>query len=338
MKLWIKYHKLLSHSTIWIILLFININFFSSFKGFTIAFERGISLILLYSLLFYSNWFVFIPRLYIKKRYLWFSISVITAVIVTSIIRIIIEQHFGIIRPLQRSPLIVNKELRGFFLAFSFSSFIFIVSTMLRMANYYSLQSKQKDILLQEKTAAELQLLKAQINPHFLFNALNNIYALVLIKSDNAADSLMSLSQLLRYIIYDASGEKVALDKEIRYLQYYIDLESLRLTNKQALNYNPDINSANYTIMPLTFIPFIENSFKHSDVNKGGFIKIDLTLKGNLLYFSCKNSFSEKTVDSTGGIGMENSLKRLEIMYAGRHELNIKKENNVFSVELSLEL
>ncbi len=338
MKFWFKYYKILSHVIIWGILFFLNINYFTSFKGFTIAFERGLSLLLIYCFLFYTNWFVLIPRLYIKKKYLWFSLMVIVILVITSIIRFKIERYFGIITPSQKAPLIENKEIRGFSMAFSFSGFVFIVSTMLRLANYYSIQSKQKDILLQEKTTAELQLLKAQINPHFLFNALNNIYALVLIKSENAADSLMSLSQLLRYIIYDAAEEKVSLEKEIKYLQYYIDLESLRLTNKQALKYNIEIPPCSYSIMPLTFIPFIENSFKHSDVNKEGFIAIKLKLKENKLHFSCKNSYSDKNVDKTGGIGLGNSIKRLEIMYTDKYELNIKDENNVFSIELNLEL
>lgn len=338
MKAWFKYYKLLSHLTIWAVLLFVNVNYFSAVRGLPIALERGISILILYIALFYFNWTILIPRFYIKKRYLLYGFWVILVLVVSSIIRIKIEQQFHIITPVQKAPVIVNKATRAFFLSFSFSFFVFIVSTMLRMADFYARQTKQKEILLQQKTAAELQFLKAQINPHFLFNALNNIYALVLTKSENAAEALMSLSQLLRYIIYDSAEEKVSLEKELKYLDYYIELESLRLAHKETLTVEVDAEDQNLQIMPLTFIPFIENSFKHSDVNKDGFIKISIRLTGHNLHFICQNSYSSKTVDKTGGIGLENSKKRLEIVYGNKYALNITNKTNVFTVDLKLEL
>ena len=194
--------------------------------------------------------------------------------------------------------------------------------------------------MLQQKTEAELKFLKAQLNPHFLFNALNNIYALVLTKSENAAGALMSLSQLLRYIIYEASEEKVLLSKEITYLKYYIELESLRLANKYNLKLDISIEENNYKIMPMLFIPFVENSFKHCNLNQDGRIYIRINLKDNELEFICENTFSEKgkNVDSITGVGLLNSKKRLEMIYPQRHILKINKQNDTFCLSLKISL
>lgn len=233
-----------------------------------------------------------------------------------------------------------NSVLRLSGISFVTNLFVFGVSFFLKITDFYAIQTQQKDQLLQQKTEAELKLLKAQLNPHFLFNALNNIYALVLSRSENAAGSLMSLSQLLRYIIYDAAAEKVTLEKEITYLKYYIELESLRLTNKDNLKLDILVKQNNFTVMPLIFIPFVENSFKHGDINKKGRINIQMSLNRNELKFICENTFAGtvKNVDNVGGIGLMNIKKRLEMIYPQRHELEITDKDNIFRITLKIKL
>jgi len=335
-----KYYKAVVHSIVWLIFAVLQIGYFSSISTISIAYQRGILLIIIYLITFYLNWFIFVPRLYVNKKYLLYILSAILLLSVTVALRVAIEKHFNVAPDaLKRKPYF-DKDVRIIIFAIAASAFTFITSFLLRIADFYTLQSRQKDILQQQKTEAEIKFLKAQLNPHFLFNALNNIYALVLTRSENAAESLMSLSQLLRYIIYDAEVEKVSLEKEIVYLKYYIELESLRLADKNKLKINIVVDPNNHKIMPMIFIPFVENSFKHSDINKDGSIEISLKLNGNQLEFICENTYSSvpKSVDHVGGIGLENSKKRLEMVYPQKHKLEIINKDGIYRVALKIDL
>jgi two-component system LytT family sensor kinase len=333
-----KYYKVIVHVIVWGVLFALQVNYLSSIKGLSTAFERGIFVFMLYLFIFYINWFTLIPRFYIKRKYLSFFLICTAILISTSFLRFGIEKYYNILPAMVQRPSVPNRVLRPYGFPFIANLFVFGVSFFLKIADFYAIQTQQKDQLLQQKTEAELKLLKAQLNPHFLFNALNNIYALVLSRSENAAGSLMSLSQLLRYIIYDAAAENVTLEKEITYLKYYIELESLRLTNKDNLKLGILVKQNNFTIMPLIFIPFVENSFKHSDINKKGRINIQISLNRNELKFICENTFAEtvKNVDNVGGIGLMNIKKRLEMIYPQRHVLELTKKDNIFKTTLKI--
>ncbi len=334
-----KYYKVIAHVLIWSVFIVLHVNFFSSVIGTTLALKRGVLILTVYLLIFYLNWFIFVPEFYIRKKYSAFFLFAVIILIFASLSRYGIEIHYNM--PIELSnnqPFISNFALRKFMFSIVPSIFVFIAGFLFKISDYYAIQTKQKNILLQQKTEAELKLLKAQLNPHFLFNALNNIYALVLTRSENAANSLMSLSQLLRYIVYDAVAEKVALDKEITYLKYYIDLEKLRFVKNKNFKIDIFVGSNNYKILPLIFIPFVENSFKHSNINKGGKINIKIQLIKNELQFICENTYSayKKSVDQTGGIGLLNSKKRLEMLYPDKHKLSVTDENNIFLIKLNI--
>ena len=190
-----------------------------------------------------------------------------------------------------------------------------------------------------EKNKAELSLLKSQIDPHFLFNSLNSIYYEAIEKTDLAPKAIMSLSNLMRYVLTDAKSEYVSLDQEISYIQGYIELQKLRLPLKTLLNFDLFIDNGEVMIAPLLLIPFIENAFKYgvsssSDTD----ISIKLRVEKNHLSFQVENRiFSNKEADGTQS-GLDNVKKRLALIYPEKHDLRINHETNTYQVDLSLTL
>lgn len=335
-----KYYKVFVHFIIWFLFFVVHISYFSQLRGPEIALERALLIVSLYLAVFYFNWFVLIPKLYIRRKFLLFCISILLVVFLGAWWRIEIERITKILPGLFEFPGLRPRPFKGMLLTLALISILIIISSLFRILEFYNQKTRQEKILIEQKNEAELKLLRLQLNPHFLFNALNNIYALVLTQSDNAANSLMSLSQLLRYIIYDATADKVTLTDEIRYLKYYIELESLRLVKPESIRVEIKGNAESLQIMPLIFIPFIENSFKHSNINKGGYIHILLEVKDNFIDFYCQNSISNavKQKDKTGGIGLVNTQKRLEMVYADKHNLKIEQTDEVFKIRLIIEL
>jgi two-component system, LytTR family, sensor kinase len=184
----------------------------------------------------------------------------------------------------------------------------------------------------------ELELLKSQINPHFLFNSLNNIDSLIRTSPEDASGSLITLSEMLRYILYDTNEDKVDLQKEIVYIKNYIKLQQLRFRDKDYVNASFPGNCNNILVAPMLFIPFIENAFKYS-INMGALPVIDIYLEctEEKLLFSCKNYYKKEQFRQ-GGIGLENTKRRLELLYPGKYDLKISDENPIFKVELSIRL
>ncbi len=201
---------------------------------------------------------------------------------------------------------------------------------------------KQKDFLTEqkEKIDIELQLLKAQIHPHFLFNTLNNIYSFSMQGSEKTPAMIAKLSSLLSYILYDCKSNNVLLEKEIEVMKNYIDLEKERYGNtlEVSLNIEGDIEAK--FIAPLLLLPFIENAFKHgtSEQLEKPWLSIDISAMQNLLRFKIVNSKNEQINIETKGIGISNVKKRLGYLYPSTHELRINDEGNFFVVSLALEL
>ncbi len=197
-------------------------------------------------------------------------------------------------------------------------------------------------ILSQNETlATELKLLKSQINPHFLFNALNNIYALSAIDTGRTQQSISYLSNMLRYVLYECERPFVALEKELSYIEDYIKLFTLKSSKKYPIETHFNITNPQTEIAPMLLIPFVENAFKHSNIEKLGeaFIKIWIRDDANSISFKIENTFAEGNMakDEVGGIGLENVKKRLLILYPENHTLKISEERNVFTVELTIE-
>jgi two-component system, LytTR family, sensor kinase len=186
----------------------------------------------------------------------------------------------------------------------------------------------------------ELELLKAQINPHFFFNTLNNIYSLVYKKSDEAPAALMKLSDIMRYMLYESKAEKVPLNMELEHLESFIELQKLRFKDQGFIDYSIKGNTSQQHIPPMLLLSFVENAFKHckKKVENPGII-IRLEAEADKLAFSVKNYIqeNEKTLDHEGnGIGLQNTRRRLELIYPGCHRLSITKDNDIYNVNLEI--
>jgi two-component system, LytTR family, sensor kinase len=187
---------------------------------------------------------------------------------------------------------------------------------------------------------AENELLKSQISPHFLFNTLNNIDSFIFSEPQKASETLISLSDMLRYMIYETKVEKVLFAKELDYITNYINLQKIRINNAKAVVFSVKGNYDDVFVAPLIFLPFIENAFKHvSNREEDGAIKIDFDIENNKLKFKCINNFDEKIDDkNTGGFGLENVKRRLDLMYKNKYELTINKTISIFDVGLLIDL
>ena len=209
------------------------------------------------------------------------------------------------------------------------------------LKNWYQKQL-ENETLTREKTNAELQLLKAQIHPHFLFNTLNNIYSFTLSKSPLAAELVQKLSDMLNYMITDCNRVLVPLEKEIQLLKDYIGLEKVRYGDRLDIQMHVNGNYNNKMIAPLLMIPFVENCFKHGASMMRGkqWMHLIININENNLDFNLSNSkpSTSNTIKDKKGIGLLNVQKRLVLLYPGKHQLLIKTTDNTFSVELTIEL
>jgi len=226
-------------------------------------------------------------------------------------------------------------RLRTFFLNHLFYTLISVVFGIvfyfIRWSRHKELQQKELEI---QHRQSELSFLRSQINPHFLFNSLNNIYSLVYQGSGQALTAIAGLSDLLRYMLYDAS-EKVPLATEMDYIQKYIGLQQLRFDHPVEVRMKMDGTMADVVIPPLLLIPFIENAFKHGDLGNGG-LSIYLDSGPKKIYFHCTNRKGSQQKDPGGGIGLENVKRRLSLLYPGKHVFSIEEGPINFSINLEL--
>ncbi len=198
----------------------------------------------------------------------------------------------------------------------------------------------------QQEKEAELKLLKAQLNPHFLFNTLNNLYGLSVVKSDKLPGLMLQLSDLLRYSLYETKEVFVPLEKEISYLENYISLEKIRLEEKTKIKFLVKGNIADKQIAPMLLIVFVENAFKHlgEEQNEKSSVAMSIEITENTLNFICKNSYDtskikeENLEKGKSGIGLVNAKKRLALIYPDVYDLSIKRQDGFFEVALKLEL
>jgi sensor histidine kinase YesM len=207
-----------------------------------------------------------------------------------------------------------------------------IVFYFIRYSYYKEMQ--QRELLLQNRQS-ELSFLRSQINPHFLFNSLNNIYSLAYQQSDRVLPAISGLSDLLRYMLYDAN-EKVPLEKELAYIRKYIDLQRLRFGQPIQADLHVAGKTDEVSIPPLLLIPFVENAFKHGDLSNGSGLQINIYTSDQKLHVLCYNKKGSQAKDAGGGIGLENVKRRLSLLYPGKHVLAVEDKNDFFSVNLEL--
>ena len=218
-----------------------------------------------------------------------------------------------------------------------FTIYFSLLSIVFFGVQYERFSKLKKQALELQARNAELSFLKSQINPHFLFNNLNSIYTLIYQKSENALPAVSKLSELLRYMLYQKE-DLVLLSKEISYLHNFIDLQLMRYDFTPCINIDIEEGiDEGLTITPLTLIPFVENAFKHGDLKTTEYpLSISISVNDNWLYFNIKNKKNNMHKDETGGIGLENVRKRLELLKPNDFELKIIENNNIFDVKLKM--
>lgn len=312
-------------------------------KGFTISTIEAVLFMPSHILLSYGIMYWLIPRFVFKNRYGLLVVNIVLLVSLTSIVSALLAEF--IVDPL-RVRLGGQAAMNTFFFALIAGlrggTTIGGFAAAIKLAKVWYLKQQAYQQVEREKLQAELQLLKSQIHPHFLFNTLNNLYALTLRKSDRSSAVVLKLSELLSYMLYDCNASEVALEKEIKFMRNYIGLEQLRYGDRLDMSVNISGHDEHTRIAPLLLIPFLENAFKHgtSEQLEQAWMHVDLAVHDTTLKFKVINSREVTQHDETyvGGIGLQNVKKRLQLLYANRHDLRITAEDETFMIILTLEL
>lgn len=217
--------------------------------------------------------------------------------------------------------------------------FFMLLSTAVYVISNNFRAREDRKSLETEKLNAELAFLRSQINPHFLFNSLNNIYSLAYQKSDKTPEAILKLSEIMRYMLYESNEDLVMLEEEINYLENYIELQKLRFKEQVYVDLQERIEEKDHRIMPLLLISFLENAFKHgvsTDVDKP--IRIAINVENGRLHFRTENVKSQTHKDQTKGVGLANLKRRLQLGYPGRHTINVVETEDYYSSELFIYL
>jgi two-component system LytT family sensor kinase len=218
------------------------------------------------------------------------------------------------------------------------------IITLARISYKMIVLERNKLSLERDNLALEINFLKSQINPHFLFNNMNNIYSMIVRNDSRAQELVMNLSDVMRYTLYESNVSKIEIKKEIAFIIDYISLEQVRYGDNIVINCDYQYDSEESSISPLLMFPFIENAFKYGarDSVENAFVDIKIDIKDDVLNFSVKNTYDKaegvKADDGIGGIGIQNVTKRLQLLYPGNHALNITDNDNLFSVAMTLML
>lgn len=347
-----KFFIIVLHLLAWIGFYFLPDLLFDAPSGDIDLIKRNLHFVLVV-VFFYLNYFLFVPYLLLRKRQILFAVVLIFSVVFTyyvndSVMKYVHNKYFERsamvqnLTPKQKSNRMRRWEHRRAGENTGTAMFVllgFLISTVLYETKEWYDQEKKRKEMEKEKLVSELSFLKSQVNPHFLFNSLNGIYALAIKKSDKTPDAVLQLSDLLRHMLYDADQGKVMLSKEVDYLKNYIQLQKMRLPENAVITFETEGPLSDFEIEPLLFIPFVENAFKHGVDARGAEINIKLKVEGNKLRFQMSNRISgAKSKDNASGIGLSNVKKRLELHYDGRYALHYGEDKGCFHVDLQLNL
>jgi two-component system, LytTR family, sensor histidine kinase AlgZ len=334
----------LLHLLFWCIYLTFNIyqaSFFSQHRGYD--WSRGLMFTgIQFAFTFtvaYLNYFIFLPRFLNHKKIWRYILEFIIPFGILIAFRVFLQRYMMADSPRAE---FFHSHMYVIQVA-AITLFITAFVGMLRFAvDWFELEARKREVE-NEKLFAELNFLRAQINPHFLFNTLNNLYYLAYSKSDNTTEVISRLSQMMRYMIYESNHEKVLLSKEIEYMQNYISLEQLRLNNQVPIEFTLEGETENIWIAPLIFITFLENAFKHgvSTKNNGAWVNISIRMNGKQCTYRVENSKQAAATDSKegkSGIGLQNVQRRLELSYPDQHQLKVEDTPDQYAVQLDITL
>ena len=303
-------------------------------KAFQVTLIKVIDLFLMISITNY----ILIPRLLYQKKYGWFVLAFVIVVLTSSILKM------NILGRLLNSPQLYS--LSGNLKARIYDNiiphfFLVIAGAAIKLMMDYGELQQRMAVTAKEKAEAELNFLKSQINPHFLFNSLNSVYFLIEKNNTAARNALHKFSEMLRYQLYEMNDDKIPIEKEINYLHDYVDLQKLRNESNYNVSFICPPAVSGFFIEPLLLIPFVENTFKHISHFKDqpNFIRIELDRIDGQMYFEAENS--TEPPGHTGdhqGIGLNNVKRRLALLYPGRHWLEITGTEHCFKVTLRIKI
>ena len=290
----------------------------------------------------YLNIWILIPRILQKGRYLLYFTCVIALIYLSAQFnRVTFDYLVDLVLP--------GYYFISFYEIWDLLKFIFVyvsLTTLLKLSKgwFLLMQAEQQLMAIRkEKVETELKALKSQINPHFLFNSLNNIYSLALGNSKATPDSILKLSGLMRYMLYESNAERVPLKQELRFLDNYVELQKLRSDKRSKIKYSKKGDPEDQTIAPLLFLPFVENGFKHGIKGDpgGGFVNIELAIQDSNVDLYVENNRGQVEKIETNdfnGIGLNNVKRRLELIYSGKYDLDIQESEETYSIRLKLDL
>ncbi len=326
--------KVFLHSTFWVLLYLFNIFMDDMRFGLWFSLIENFFDIIFYIFIVYLNLQLLIPRYLHEQSFLLYSVAlIITAVLIAPVNALVIYlvnfQH-------PQDQIFISSNLQIYFLS---SFFIAGASTIFKITGDWLKQQREQMKLKQDSLVSELKFLRSQINPHFLFNTLNNIYSLALIKSDKTPEIILKLSEILRYMLYECNAPKVPLEKEISYIKNYLDLEKLRLGDDARIEFTVEGPFEQVEISPFLFSPFLENAVKHgvNSVIEKAWIEVNLKIEQEKLFFIVKNNKTDEELRKLpGGIGLVNVERRLKLLYPDNYDLRIENNLSCYKIELQL--
>lgn len=295
-----------------------------------------INLIVAIATVYTFNYYL-IPRLLLKNKQQKFIAFAFVAIVMFFYIQLLLTL-FLVVRLLYAEQRLFPEMVDVMMLFFNMF-FVVFVAIAIKFYKRWSEKDYREQTIQKEKVEAELQMLKTQINPHFLFNTLNSIYVLAMKKSDQTANIVMKLSDILDYILYRINTPKISIVNEIQIIENYIEIEKIRFTDRINLTLTHSFNSTDIQIPPMLIIPFVENAFKHGVAKsmEKSWISIAIEEKDQMLHVTISNSKSQGAMRSpSGGIGLANVKKRLDLLFSDSYKLDISEKNNRYDVFLSI--
>ena len=299
---------------------------------------RNTSIFLLLASFYYFNTYFLIQKFFLPGKWFYYLLAILGCLVFISGMNLAFSRIIDLILAESHHP----NYLHRLFLPVFPSLFVLAISMAIKITNEWFKMEKEKKEMENEKLNSELAFLKSQVNPHFLFNILNNICSLARKKSDDTENAIIQLSRIMRYMLYDSKDEKVSLEKEVEYLQNYIDLQRLRISDSVIINFTIEGNMEGRMVEPMLLIPFVENAFKHGvSYLEASHIDIRLKIDNGDLQFRVENNRIKKDRDpiqQESGIGLKNVLRRLDLLYPGTHTINIEENSTKYIVTLIISL
>jgi sensor histidine kinase YesM len=334
-----KRSVIIQHGLFWMVIYMVFVLIDQSQFSLQLSLIKEAVNVFFYAFVVYLNLWVLIPNYLSSKRLVLYSVFLILlAILITPI------KTYVLFQVISQYPNVMSEMIESQYIIFLTTLLVLSASTIFKIVFDWLQHQREKKELQTQTMKSELRFLKSQINPHFLFNTLNNLYALTLKKSDLAPEIVLKLSEIMRYMLYEYNERRVPLTKEITYIKNYLALEELRQGKNVKIHFNIEGDPDDISIAPLMFTPFLENSFKHG-LNRSiteGYVDILLRIQQDKLFFSVENSKPEALPKPdgrrSGGIGLANVKRRLNLIYPDQYKLHINDMPAAYRIEMEINL